>query len=215
MSCRLLDKAVCCLRLLDLNPLQTVRNQRSIKEQPTNLYVHTLLLVRQKQCWQLSRSTVSVYCQNWFFFIVGLFQCLCLKWEVHQESPEITHTQLFSCTYIITCFSVRKASCEFQPERHKAAKEKRRKQKERAASLPPTSHTFVCPKCGNRCASRIRLYRHQRACKNWPSTFATILVCEEWALSSWHACPVTCQSGCRMPCSGLFFLIPIYLGIQT
>ena len=32
--------------------------------------------------------------------------------------------------------SVRKASCEFEAERHKAAKEKRRRQKEQAASLP-------------------------------------------------------------------------------
>ena len=62
--------------------------------------------------------------------------------------------------------SVRKASCEFEAERHKAAKEKRRRQKERAASLPSSSQTFVCPKCGRGCASRIGLYSHQRACKN-------------------------------------------------
>ena len=51
-------------------------------------------------------------------------------------------------------------------ERQKAAKEKRRRQKERTASLPSPSQTFVCPKCGRRCASRIGLYSHQRACKN-------------------------------------------------
>ena len=62
--------------------------------------------------------------------------------------------------------SVRKASCEFQAEKHKTAKEKRRRQKERAASLPSSSQTFVCPKCGRGCASRIGLYSHQRACKN-------------------------------------------------
>ena len=62
--------------------------------------------------------------------------------------------------------SVRKASCKFKAERHKAAKEKRRRQKERAASLPSSSQTFVCPKCGRGCASRIGLYSHQRACKN-------------------------------------------------
>ena len=78
--------------------------------------------------------------------------------------------------------SVRKASCEFEAERHKATKEKCRRQKERAASLPSSSQTFVCPKCGMGCASRIGLYGHQRACKNWPSTFPTILVCEEWAI---------------------------------
>ena len=62
--------------------------------------------------------------------------------------------------------SVRKASCEFEAERHKAAKEKRRRQKERAASLPSSSQTVVCPKSGMGCASKTGLYSHQRACKN-------------------------------------------------
>ena len=62
--------------------------------------------------------------------------------------------------------SVKKASCEFEAERHKAAKEKRRRQKERAASLSSPSQTFVCPKCGRGCASRVGLYSHQQACKN-------------------------------------------------
>ena len=62
--------------------------------------------------------------------------------------------------------SVRKASCEFEAERHKAVKEKRRRQKERAASLPSSFQTFVCPKCGRGSASRIGLYSHQRACQN-------------------------------------------------
>ena len=62
--------------------------------------------------------------------------------------------------------SVRKASCEFEAERHKAAKEKRRRQKETAASLPPSSQTFVCPKCCRGCASKIGLYNRQRACTN-------------------------------------------------
>ena len=62
--------------------------------------------------------------------------------------------------------SVRKASCKFEAERQKAAKKKRRKQKERAASLPSSSQTFVCPTCGRGCVSRIGLYSHQRACKN-------------------------------------------------
>ena len=62
--------------------------------------------------------------------------------------------------------SVRKASCELEAERHKAAKEKRKRQIERAASLPSSSQIFVCPKCGRGYASRIGLYSHQRACKN-------------------------------------------------
>ena len=50
--------------------------------------------------------------------------------------------------------SVRKASCKIEAERHEAAKEKCRGQKERAASLPSSSQTFVCPKCSRVCASR-------------------------------------------------------------
>ena len=61
--------------------------------------------------------------------------------------------------------SVRKASCKFEAERHKAAKEKRRRQRERAAFLPPSTQTFVCPECSRVCASRIGLYSHQRAYK--------------------------------------------------
>ena len=78
--------------------------------------------------------------------------------------------------------SVRKASCVFKAERHKAAKEERRRQKEHAASLPSSSQTFVYTKCGTGSASRIGLYSHQWLCKNWPSTFPTILICEEWAI---------------------------------
>ena len=57
--------------------------------------------------------------------------------------------------------SVRRASYEFEAERHKAAKEKRRRQKEQAATLPSSSQTFVCPECGRGCASRIGLHSHQ------------------------------------------------------
>ena len=56
---------------------------------------------------------------------------------------------------------------------------------ERASSIPTSSsQTFICPKCGRVCASRISIYSHQQACKNWPSTFPTILVCKEWAIIS-------------------------------
>ena len=70
--------------------------------------------------------------------------------------------------------SVRNASCEFGAERHKAAKEKRRRQKERLASLQSLSQTFVCPKCGRGCATRIGLYSYQRARKDLLTTFPTI-----------------------------------------
>ena len=62
--------------------------------------------------------------------------------------------------------SVRKASRKFEAERHVAAKERRRRQKERAASQPSSTQTFVCPKCGRGGVSRIGLYSHQRACEN-------------------------------------------------
>ena len=62
--------------------------------------------------------------------------------------------------------SVKKASYKFEAEGNKTAKEKRRRQKERAASLSSSSQTFVCPKWSSVCASRIGLYSHQRACKN-------------------------------------------------
>ena len=68
------------------------------------------------------------------------------------------------------CSSVRKASCKLEAERREAAKERCRRWKERAASQSSSAQTFVCPKCTRACASRIGLYTHQRACKNWPST---------------------------------------------
>ena len=73
--------------------------------------------------------------------------------------------------------SVRKASCKSEAERHEAAKEKRRRQKEQAASLPSSTQTFICPKCSMLSASRISLYSHHRVCKNWPSIFPKIFVC--------------------------------------
>ena len=57
--------------------------------------------------------------------------------------------------------SVRKARCELEAERDTAAKDKHRRQKERAASLLSSSQTFVCPKRGRWCALRIGLYSHQ------------------------------------------------------
>ena len=55
-----------------------------------------------------------------------------------------------------------------EAERHKAAKERLRRQKERAAFQPRSAQTFVCPKCSRVCASRIGVYNHRRARRNWP-----------------------------------------------
>ena len=48
---------------------------------------------------------------------------------------------------------VRKARCNFEAERHEVAKERGRRQKERAASLSSSSYTFICQKCSRVCAS--------------------------------------------------------------
>ena len=117
--------------------------------------------------------------------------------------------------------SMRKASCEFETETHKAAKEKRRKQKERAASLPSSSQTFACPKCGRGCASRIGLYSHQRAfldqlaCKNWPSIFPSILVCEEWAIIILSASFVNVCLSSSVTFSIIFELALIFLSSEN
>ena len=62
--------------------------------------------------------------------------------------------------------SVRKVGRKFEAERHKAAKEKHRRQKVRAASQSSSAQTFVCPDCRRVWASRIGLYSHQPACMN-------------------------------------------------
>ena len=79
-------------------------------------------------------------------------------------------------------FSVRKASRKFEAERHEAAKERHRRQKERAASESSSAQTAVCPKCSRALASRIGLYSHQRSRKDWPPTSPTICVCQESAI---------------------------------
>ena len=63
------------------------------------------------------------------------------------------------------CSSVRKASCKFKLESHKAAKERCRRQKEQAASQSSSARAN-CLKCCRFHASRIRLYSHKKACKS-------------------------------------------------
>ena len=52
--------------------------------------------------------------------------------------------------------SVRKARPKFEAERHKAATEGRRKQKERAPSQLSSAKNFTCPKCSRLCTSTFR-----------------------------------------------------------
>ena len=61
--------------------------------------------------------------------------------------------------------SVRKASRVFEAERHEAAKQRGRRQKEQAASHWSPAQTFACPKCSRICVLRMGLYRHQRAAR--------------------------------------------------
>ena len=93
------------------------------------------------------------------------------------------------------CSSVKKASRTFEAERHETTKERRRRQSERAAFLPSSSQTFVCSKCGRGCASSIGLSSHQRACRNWPSAFPTIPVCQDEPSSN-KAFLCTCFNCC-------------------
>ena len=63
---------------------------------------------------------------------------------------------------------------------YKAIKERRRWQKEQAASQSSPAQAFTRPKYSWVCTSRIGLYSHQWACKNWPLTFPNL--CEESAI---------------------------------
>ena len=54
------------------------------------------------------------------------------------------------------CSSVRKVSHKFEAERHKAAKEGRKKQKEQAPSQLSSAKNFTCPKCSWVCTSTFR-----------------------------------------------------------
>ena len=49
----------------------------------------------------------------------------------------------------------------------------------RAASQSSSAQTFACPKLSRVCASKDWLYNRKQACRNWPSTFPKIIVCEE------------------------------------
>ena len=64
------------------------------------------------------------------------------------------------------CSSVRK---DGQGRRIKSQRKDARG-KEWAASQSSSAQTFTCRQCSGVCTSRIGLYSHQRACKNWPST---------------------------------------------
>ena len=102
--------------------------------------------------------------------------------SLHRRESAISHGSTRPQTETAGAHQWEKPVVSLRQRDIKPQRKKPRRQKERAASLPSSSKTFVCPKCSGGCPSRIGLYSHQQACKNWPSTFPTILVCEEWAI---------------------------------
>ena len=80
------------------------------------------------------------------------------------------------------CSSMRKASHKFEAERKDAETGRYRRLKEKAASQSSATRTLTCPKCSRVCVSRIGLYSHQWAYKNWHLTLQKILVCKESAV---------------------------------
>ena len=85
-------------------------------------------------------------------------RCLCftldIKWQDHASNEEVRQLAKAGTSHQAWqqeasdrdswSSSVRKASCKYEAERHEAAKEKNRRQKELAAFLPSSSETFVC-----------------------------------------------------------------------
>ena len=106
------------------------------------------------------------------------------------------------------CFSMRKSSSKFGAKRHEASTEKTEEAEKWAASQSSLAKTFPCPKRSSLsrvCASRTRLYSHQRPCKNWPSTFPKSLSARNQPLSS----PV--KWTCNAPSLGIPFKTTFWL----
>ena len=84
---------------------------------------------------------------------------------------------------------MRKARCKFEADRHEAAKERRGRQKECAASLLSSTKSFACPKCSRVCALRIVSNEHARtddqtslrssSARNQPSWVLVITLIEQ------------------------------------
>jgi len=62
--------------------------------------------------------------------------------------------------------AIREASTEFDLQTGLEAREKRRRRKEGPEPISTTAPEFVCTGCGRKCAARIGLFSHQRACRS-------------------------------------------------
>ena len=91
-----------------------------------------------------------------------------ISWSdsLHRQESTISHGSRRPQTMTVVLIREKRRS----RQTHKVTKERRKRQKEWAASQSPSAQTFTCRQCSGVCTSRIGLYSHQRACKNWPST---------------------------------------------
>ena len=107
-----------------------------------------------------------------------------IRWRdsLHRWESAISHDSRRPQTKTAGTHQWEKSVVRLRQRGIKLQRKKSRRQKVRAAFVPSSSQTFVCPKCGRGCSSRFGLYSHQQACKNWPSTFPTILLCKERAI---------------------------------
>ena len=91
-----------------------------------------------------------------------------ISWSdsLHRQESTISHGSRRPQTMTVVLIREKRRS----RQTHKVTKERRKRQKEWAASQSSSAQTFTCRQCSGVCTSRIGLYSHQRACKNWPST---------------------------------------------
>ena len=89
-----------------------------------------------------------------------------LKRQLALRESTISHSSRYAKDRDNWRSSVRKACRKFEAKRHEAEKERRRWQKERAASQSSSAQTFARPKGTRIYATRIKLYSDKQACKN-------------------------------------------------
>ena len=112
---------------------------------PTLLYGVEIWVLYRKQIRLLER-----FHQRCLRSILGI------KWQNHVSNEEVRQLAKAGTSHQAWqqeasdrdswSSSVRKASCKFEVERHEAAKERCRRQKERAASPSSSAQTFICPR---------------------------------------------------------------------
>ena len=100
------------------------------------------------------------------------FQMLCLMRDsLHMQESAISHGSRRPQTETAGAHQWEKQVISLRQRGRKPQRKDAGGKKKRATSQSSSAQTFVCPECSRVCASRIRLYSHQRACTNWPPTF--------------------------------------------